>query len=65
MATSTVRRKRPQALDGIRLTASVYPDDHVLRSARVLLAVYEINKRLTLQIAADLAERRERRRAST
>ena len=34
------------------------PDDHVRRSAQLLLAIYKINKRMTLQIADELAERR-------
>jgi Na+/melibiose symporter-like transporter len=47
------------ALNGIRLIASAYPTA-MFAICSALLAMYGINKRLTLQIAADLAERRER-----
>lgn len=47
----------PEALHGIRLLASVYPTVLFL-ICTLLLAAYGINKRLTLQIASDLSERR-------
>jgi GPH family glycoside/pentoside/hexuronide:cation symporter len=46
-----------QALEGIRMTASVYPTI-MFFICTALLVAYSINKRLTLQIASDLAERR-------
>jgi Na+/melibiose symporter-like transporter len=46
------------ALEGIRLTSSIYPTIMFL-ACTVLLATYKINKRITLQIASDLAERRK------
>jgi GPH family glycoside/pentoside/hexuronide:cation symporter len=46
-----------EALHGIRLLASVYPTVLFL-ICTLLLAAYGINKRLTLQIASDLAGRR-------
>jgi Na+/melibiose symporter-like transporter len=49
----------PHALQGIRLTASVYPTIMFL-VCTALLMVYQINKRLTLQIASDLADRRQK-----
>jgi Na+/melibiose symporter-like transporter len=46
-----------EALHGIRMVASVYPTI-LFFICTALLAAYGINKRKTLQIAADLAERR-------
>jgi glycoside/pentoside/hexuronide:cation symporter, GPH family len=46
-----------EALNGIRLTASVYPTIMFL-ICTLLLAIYGINKRLTLEIASDLEVRR-------
>jgi Na+/melibiose symporter-like transporter len=46
-----------EALRGIRLTSSVYPTI-MFAVCTVLLVAYKINKRLTIQIADDLAERR-------
>jgi Na+/melibiose symporter-like transporter len=46
-----------EALRGIRLVASTYPTVMFL-ICTMLLAIYGINKRLTLQIAGELAERR-------
>jgi GPH family glycoside/pentoside/hexuronide:cation symporter len=46
-----------EALEGIRLTSSVYPTVMFLVCTG-LLAIYQINKHLTLQIASDLADRR-------
>jgi Na+/melibiose symporter-like transporter len=48
-----------QALEGIRLCASLYPAA-LFAVCTVLLVAYKINKQLTLQIAGDLAERRRR-----
>ncbi len=48
------------ALYGIRMCASVYPAV-LLAVCTVLLMAYKINKRLTLQIADELAERRSGR----
>jgi Na+/melibiose symporter-like transporter len=45
------------ALEGIRLTSSVYPTIMFV-ACTVLLAAYKINKRLTLEIADELAVRR-------
>ena len=50
------------ALQGIRMCASVYPAV-LLAICTGLLVAYKINKRLTLQIAGDLAERRKERTA--
>jgi Na+/melibiose symporter-like transporter len=47
------------ALTGIRMCASVYPAV-LFAVCTALLVAYRINKRLTLQIAADLAERRNK-----
>jgi len=47
-----------EGLYGIRMVASVYPTAMFL-ACTALLAVYGINKRLTLNIAADLADRRQ------
>jgi GPH family glycoside/pentoside/hexuronide:cation symporter len=47
----------PEALQGIRLAASIYPAI-LFAVCTVLLTIYQINKRLTLQIASDLAGRR-------
>ncbi|MGD9636265.1 MAG: MFS transporter, partial [Pirellulales bacterium] len=46
-----------EALHGIRLTSSVYPTI-MFAVCTLLLAIYQINKQLTLQIADDLAVRR-------
>jgi Na+/melibiose symporter-like transporter len=46
-----------EALHGIRLTASVFPTI-MFFVCTVLLMIYQLNKRVTLQIASDLAERR-------
>lgn len=46
-----------EALEGIRLTSSVYPT-LMFVACTVLLVIYKINKQMTLQIAADLASRR-------
>jgi Na+/melibiose symporter-like transporter len=46
-----------EALHGIRLTASVYPTILFL-ICTILLAIYGINKRLTLEIASELQVRR-------
>ena len=48
-----------EALYGIRMTASVYPTV-MFFICTLFLFVYSLNKRLTLQIAADLAERRQK-----
>jgi Na+/melibiose symporter-like transporter len=48
----------PEALSGIRLCASIYPTI-LFAICTVLLLAYSINKRLTLQIADELAMRRE------
>jgi GPH family glycoside/pentoside/hexuronide:cation symporter len=47
-----------EALEGIRLTSSVYPTVMFL-VCTVLLAIYQINKHMTLEIASDLAKRRD------
>jgi Na+/melibiose symporter-like transporter len=47
-----------EGLYGIRMVASVYPTI-MFFICTVLLAIYGINKRLTLQIAEDLAAKRE------
>jgi glycoside/pentoside/hexuronide:cation symporter, GPH family len=52
------------ALEGIRLTSSVYPTIMFV-ACTILLAVYKINKHMTLQIAAELAARRQQRAAAT
>jgi Na+/melibiose symporter-like transporter len=46
------------ALEGIRLCSSLYPAA-LFAVCTVLLAAYKINKRLTLEIAGELAERRQ------
>jgi glycoside/pentoside/hexuronide:cation symporter, GPH family len=46
-----------EALRGIRLTSSLYPTI-MFAVCTMLLVAYKINKRLTLQIAGELAERR-------
>jgi GPH family glycoside/pentoside/hexuronide:cation symporter len=46
-----------EALEGIRLTSSVYPT-LMFVACTVLLVIYKINKRMTLEIAAELAGRR-------
>jgi Na+/melibiose symporter-like transporter len=51
------RTQSVEALYGIRLTASVYPTILFL-ICTVLLAIYGINKRLTLEIASELETRR-------
>jgi Na+/melibiose symporter-like transporter len=48
-----------EALRGIRMTASVYPTVMFL-VCTALLVVYGINKQLTLRMATELAERRQR-----
>lgn len=47
-----------QALYGIKLTASIYPTI-MFAVCTALLAAYGINKRMTLQMADELAERRK------
>lgn len=47
----------PNALDGIRLCASIYPAA-LFAVCTAFLVAYPIHKRLTLQISDDLAERR-------
>jgi Na+/melibiose symporter-like transporter len=47
-----------EALHGIRVIASVYPST-IFLICTVLLAAYGINKKLTLEIADDLAVRRK------
>ena len=51
-----------QALHGIRMTASVYPTIMFL-ICTLFLAAYGLNKRLTTQIAEELAERRKQQGA--
>jgi Na+/melibiose symporter-like transporter len=53
-----------QAHFGIRMMASAYPTA-MFFICTVLLAVYAINKRFTLQIASELAERRAASNAAT
>ncbi len=48
----------PTALEGIRLTSSLYPTI-LFVACTALLAIYKINKRMTLQIADELAVRRQ------
>ncbi|HEY4233627.1 MAG TPA: MFS transporter [Lacipirellulaceae bacterium] len=48
----------PDALYGIRMVSSIYPAA-MFAVCTVLLMLYQINKRQTLKIAADLAGRRE------
>jgi Na+/melibiose symporter-like transporter len=50
----------PEALYGIRMACSIYPAV-MFAVCTVLLTIYQINKRMTLQIATDLAARREAR----
>jgi Na+/melibiose symporter-like transporter len=52
------QQQSSEALRGIRLTSSVYPTI-MFAVCTLLLAVYQINKRKTLQIADDLAARRQ------
>jgi Na+/melibiose symporter-like transporter len=56
------QEQEPEALRGIRLVSSVYPA-LMFAVCTVLLTIYQINKRFTLQISADLASRRETRAA--
>jgi glycoside/pentoside/hexuronide:cation symporter, GPH family len=51
------QQQTAEALDGIRLASSLYPTI-LFVVCTLLLAVYQINKRMTLQIADDLAARR-------
>jgi Na+/melibiose symporter-like transporter len=51
-----------EALQGIRLTASLYPTI-MFAACTLLLMAYKINKQMTLQIADDLATRRAERPA--
>jgi Na+/melibiose symporter-like transporter len=53
-----------EALNGIRLIASVYPTVLFL-ICTLLLAAYGINKRMTIQIADELAERRKKSASTT
>ena len=53
----------PQTLEGIRLCSSIIPAV-LFAVCTVLLAAYKINKRLTIQIADDLAARRAKAIAS-
>jgi Na+/melibiose symporter-like transporter len=53
-----------EALNGIRLIASVYPTVLFL-VCTLLLAAYGINKRMTIQIADELAERRKQFASTT
>jgi Na+/melibiose symporter-like transporter len=50
-------RQSPETLEGIRLVSSIIPAA-MFAVCTALLAVYAINKRMTLQIADDLAARR-------
>jgi Na+/melibiose symporter-like transporter len=52
------RTQTAEALHGIRLTASIYPTI-MFFICTALLVAYSLNKRLTLQIASELAERRQ------
>ncbi len=52
------KEQTPATLEGIRLISSVYPA-MLFAVCTALLMAYKINKNLTLQIAADLAERRQ------
>lgn len=52
-----------EALQGIRVTSSVYPTIMFV-VCTALLAIYKINKRMTLQIADELAVRRQQAAAS-
>jgi glycoside/pentoside/hexuronide:cation symporter, GPH family len=52
-----------EALYGIRLVASVYPTV-LYFVCTLLLAAYGINKRMTIQIASELSERRKHARAT-
>jgi Na+/melibiose symporter-like transporter len=51
------QQQSSEALRGIRLTSSVFPTI-MFAVCTVLLVVYQINKRRTLEIAEDLAARR-------
>jgi Na+/melibiose symporter-like transporter len=53
------KEQGPNALYGIRMSASVYPAV-LFAVCTVLLITYQINKRLTLQIASELAEWRNK-----
>jgi Na+/melibiose symporter-like transporter len=48
----------PETLQGIRLVSSLYPAI-MFGVCTLLLMIYPIGKRLTLQIASELAERRK------
>jgi Na+/melibiose symporter-like transporter len=48
-----------QALEGIRLTASVFPTVMFFICTALLIA-YQLNKRLTQQVATELADRRQK-----
>jgi GPH family glycoside/pentoside/hexuronide:cation symporter len=48
----------PDALNGIRMVSSIYPAI-MFGVCTILLMIYQINKQRTLEIAADLAARRE------
>jgi Na+/melibiose symporter-like transporter len=48
-----------QALEGIRLTASAYPTV-MFFVCTIFLIAYKLNKRITLQITGELAQRRQR-----
>ncbi len=52
------QQQSAEALHGIRLTSSVYPTI-MFAVCTLLLVVYQINKRMTLEIADDLAARRQ------
>jgi Na+/melibiose symporter-like transporter len=56
--SSTVALQSARALDGIRLTASVYSGAAFLAAA-VCLLFYRIDKKLNLEISNELAERRK------
>ena len=51
------QEQTPQALEGIRQFSSVYVGI-LFAVCTVLLAVYQLNKARTIQIAGELAERR-------
>jgi Na+/melibiose symporter-like transporter len=55
----TNRTQSAETLQGIRLCSSVLPAA-LFAVCTLLLALYKINKRMTIQIADDLAERRAR-----
>jgi len=49
----------PKALEGIRMCSTIYPAV-LFAICTVLLIAYKINKRMTIQIADELAERRKK-----